>query len=156
MMPFYTNRFNDFPFCQIWEGRQLAARFWELLLWIFSRSEFYLFLYNSQSVMGIIMNLVINFSDCTCIISRRDVPLLGDSPLLGGRADIMVTRVMCDVFTDCHCWPLMVHMGPEEISHWSSIKSLFLGSHHYHQSVVVCQRKLSSDLKWELFWLSTI
>ena len=34
-------------------------------------------------------NLKINLADCTCIISSLDVPLLGDSPLRGGRADIM-------------------------------------------------------------------
>ena len=37
MMPFYKNRFNDFPFCQVWKGRQLESKLarWEWLLLIF-------------------------------------------------------------------------------------------------------------------------
>ena len=59
----------------------------------FSPSKFFSLHKNSQFGTKITMNnrgnLKINFGDCTCIISSLDVPLLGDSPLRGGRADIM-------------------------------------------------------------------
>ena len=59
----------------------------------FSPSKFFFSPQNSQFGTKITMNnrgnLKTNFGDCTCIISSLDVPLLGDSPLRGGRADIM-------------------------------------------------------------------
>ena len=84
----------------------------------------------------------------TCIISSREVPRLGDSPLRGGRADIMMKLL---VIKCLHWVSLLTSDGSHGAREFSLIIYKITFCPLTSLSSVVCQRKFSSDLKWECF-----
>ena len=137
-MPFYKNRFNDFPFCQVWKGRQLLI--------VKKVKDFFLSKSHNPGWNHIEQLRILS------LLPPASFPVARFLSWVTPRSAVaeLTSWWSCLLVIKCLHWvSLLTSDGSHRAREFSLIIYKITFCPLTSLSSVVCQRKLSSDLKWE-------